>query len=112
MQSDQDELASLGVQPLPPEHWVYQQGTTFVVSNSPQDSSATPLSPPIQAPPLQDSEASEALPQGSEPRLSFRSPLTLAEPQSAAQPEPPLPPRGLRQRNASATSGSVPPPVS
>jgi hypothetical protein len=30
-QQDRDELAALGVQPLPTDHWIYQQGTVFII---------------------------------------------------------------------------------
>lgn len=50
------ELDALGVKPAPPDHWVYKQGTAFVGSNSRKPSSATPLRPRKQEPPLPPGE--------------------------------------------------------
>jgi hypothetical protein len=78
-QQDKDELAALGIfGEVPPDDWVYQQGTTFVVSNSPRPSSATPNSP--------DQPPEGFVAPESPPKAQPDSDSTLAVPSPEASP--------------------------
>ena len=51
-QRDVEELAALGISFAPADHWIYRQGTTFIVPDPPLDDAAEPTDQPPARPRL------------------------------------------------------------